>query len=198
MKTIGITGGVGAGKSTILNFLEKNYNSIILVADNIAHELEEPGNACYNDLLCLLGNDILDEEGKIIPRKMAEIIFKDQLILQKVNDIVHPAVKEYILNKIEDAKKQGVDYVIVEAALLIEEGYQYILDDMWYVRTSIPVRRQRLKSSRGYSDDKIDSIIANQMTDEEYMKVCDYVIDNDRDFEEVKKQIVDILGETDE
>lgn len=195
MITIGITGGVGAGKSAILDYLKTNYDCEVLVADIIAHKLEEPGNDCYNELVCVLGKDVLDDKGYIVPSKMAKLIFSNQDLLKKVNSIIHPAVKKYILDRIDEARGNGRKYVIVEAALLIEEGYQYILDKMWYVHTDSDIRRERLKSSRGYSDEKIDSIMRSQMTEQEFRSVCDSVIYNNTDFEDVKKQIVNILGD---
>lgn len=96
---------------------------------------------------------------------------------------MHPAVKEYVLNAVKEAKKEGIFMLVLEAALLIEEGYGEICDELWYIYASEEVRRKRLKSSRGYSDEKIDSIFASQLKEAEYRRHCKGVIDNDGDIE---------------
>ena len=195
MKTIGITGGVGAGKSTVLNYIEEHYNAYIIIADKLAYELESPGGICYDNIVGLLGEDVLDESGFIDKRSMASRIFFEPDLLKKVNDIIHPAVKQSILETIDRESQSGrYDYLVVEAALLIEEGYGAILDELWYIRVDSDIRRIRLKESRGYSDEKIDSIIASQLSDEEYMKNCKYVIDNSGEPEDTYSQIESIMS----
>jgi dephospho-CoA kinase len=94
MKIIGVTGGVGAGKSSVLNYFRENENARLLIADEIAHELMEPGGACYPKICELLGNGVLKEDGSIDRVKMAEVIFGDDSIRKEVNAIVHPAVQQ--------------------------------------------------------------------------------------------------------
>ena len=179
MKTIGITGGVGSGKSAVLEYIAEKYNALVIYADKLAYELESPGHICYDRIVELLGRDILDSEGFINKIAMAEKIFADNDLLREVNDIVHPAVKDYITDRIRrELEYDEYDYFVLEAALLIEEKYYEILDEFWYVRADEDVRRQRLRSSRGYSDEKIDSIMDSQLDDQTYMKYCKYVIDN--------------------
>lgn len=190
MKVIGITGGVGCGKSAILDELSSKYKCFILKADDAAKELETKGYDCYDKLVELLGDDILDEEGKIINRNMSAKIFANPMLLQAVNDIVHPAVREYILDSIEEQKKEGVsDYFFLEAALLIECGYKAIVDEMWYIFAKEDVRYQRLKESRGYSDEKIKSIMSSQLSDSEFRDASDFVVDNSYSLAETMKMI---------
>lgn len=199
MKTIGITGGVGAGKTEIINYIQNNYNCRVIIADKVAYDLESPGHECYNNIVMLLGNDIVDSDGYIVKNAMASKIFSDGSLLQKVNDIIHPAVKKYILETIEYEKSRGtIDYLLVEAALLIEDGYEKILDELWYIRVDRDVRAMRLKETRGYSDEKIDSIISKQLSDEEYAKHCKVVIDNSGDLSDTYRQIDLAFGGTDE
>lgn len=196
MKVIGITGGVGAGKSEVLNFLLEHYNCRVIMADRVAHQLEEPGGKCFEPLTGLLGTDILTPEGKIDRQKMAVRIFGDAAILEQVNGIVHPAVKEYLLEQIAQERVAGkFDYLFIEAALLIEEGYIGIVDEMWYVHADVSIRRQRLKQTRGYSDDKIDSILAKQLPEEAFYKYCRVVIENSGTLTGVYQQIEKELGE---
>ena len=190
MRFIGITGGVGAGKSEILNYIRKHYRCEIYLADEVAHELKDPGTECYHELICLLGADVKAPDGQIDRVKMAEKIFADQSILQKVNDIVHPAVKKYLLEHLEAAKKKGnVELFFVEAALLIESGYGELVDELWYIYAGEEVRRERLKKARGYSEEKIDRILAAQLSEEEFKKHCTFIIDNSGGLEDSYRQI---------
>jgi dephospho-CoA kinase len=190
MLLIGITGGVGAGKSEILKYIKEHYRCRIYMADDIAHLVKQPGEECYDALLELLGRDIVDGTGQINKKKMAELIFSDDELLSKVNAIVHPAVKKYILERISEAEADGdAELFFVEAALLIEAGYRSILDEIWYIYADEASRRKRLSDSRGYSDEKIDGILGSQLSDETFRENCDFVIDNSRTLEDSFKQI---------
>lgn len=196
MKIIGITGGVGAGKSEILAYIREHYNCQVILADNVAHQVEEPGQKCYNELVALLGADILNQDGTIQKTRMAAKIFADSRLLAKVNELVHPAVKEYILQKIAEKKKEGkLDFLFIEAALLIEDGYEQIVDELWYIYTKLDIRRERLKASRAYSDEKINQILQGQLSEEEFRKHCKVVIDNSGSLAEAYQQIDEKLGE---
>lgn len=196
MKLIGITGGVGAGKSRLLSYIEKNCNCRILMADNAAHTVKEPGQPCYERLVALLGTDIVQQDGLIDRQKMAAAIFSKEDMLKKVNEIIHPAVKEYILSEIQKERAAGKkDAFFVEAALLIEDGYEQILDELWYIYADPEVRRQRLKASRGYSDEKVVQIISSQLSEEEFRKHCKVVIDNSRSLSDTYMQIDERLKE---
>ncbi len=190
MKVIGITGGIGAGKTAVLSYMEKNYNCRILLADEAAHQVKEPGETCYFRLVELLGKEILDEEGRINRQRMAEKIFASPGLLARVNGVIHPAVKEMILSVIRRERKASVhDFLVIEAALLIEEGYLDVVDVMWYVHAGEETRRKRLKKSRGYSDEKIHSIMTKQLSEEQFRQYCQVVIDNDISFEDTCRQV---------
>lgn len=105
MKTIGITGGVGSGKSEILSYIRGHYPCEIVLADDVAKQLQEPGEACYGPLVELLGRDILGADGRILKAVMAYKIFGDRDLLAKVNGLIHPAVVAEILRKREVWKK---------------------------------------------------------------------------------------------
>ena len=135
MKTIGITGGIGAGKSLVLDYLKERYGAVVIVADRLAHELERPGQACYTRLIEAFGENILDENREIDKIRFAAMIFSDAKALEKTNEIIHPAVKEEILRRIKLQEEAGTALFVVEAALLIEEGYYKILSELWYIHT---------------------------------------------------------------
>lgn len=195
MRFIGITGGVGAGKSEILNYIRQNYPCEIYLADQVAHLVEQPGNPCYKALVELLGAHVVGADGKIDKKAMAEVIFRRQGLLNQVNAIIHPAVKEYLLEKLREARKAGkVELFFVEAALLIEGGYLALVDEMWYIYADEAVRRERLRGSRGYSDERISLIMSRQLTEERFRAGCDFVIDNSGSFEDSCRQIDKRLG----
>ena len=96
MKIIGITGGIGTGKSTVLAILEKEYQAYIVETDKLAHKLMSPGEIAYNQIVEVFGTDILQEDKTIDRGKLGGIVFQDEEKLQQLNKIVHPAVKQYI------------------------------------------------------------------------------------------------------
>ncbi len=190
MRLIGITGGVGAGKSSILEYIRAHYRCRIYLADEVAHEVKMPGQPCYEALVALLGQEILTENGEIHKGRMAEKIFRDGILLEQVNAIVHPAVQAYLLEQIRKAQEEGwAELFFIEAALLIECGYREIVDEMWYVHAREEVRYRRLKEGRGYSDGKIGQIMSSQLTEREFRAGSDFVIDNSGTLEDSIRQI---------
>lgn len=191
MITIGVTGGVGSGKSEILRYLEREYNCRILMSDNAAKELEKKSGPLYEPLISVLesaegarhkSGELLLSTGEIDKAEMARRIFADPGLLKKINELVHPAVNRYILDEIDRERKEGArEFFVLESALLLENGYDRILDSMWYIYTDEEVRAQRLRESRGYSDEKIRSIIDKQVSEEEFRRRCDIVIDNTKE-----------------
>ena len=150
MHFIGITGGVGAGKTAILSYLESNYPCRVMLADEIAHDVMEPGRDCYRKLQELFAKDqVFEADGQIDRKRMAQVLFSDEEKRLALNNIVHPAVKQYVIdemNRERAAQKNKV--LILEAALLIEEHYDEICDELWYIYTSEKNRRERLKLNR--------------------------------------------------
>lgn len=197
MRFIGITGGVGAGKSEILDYIGKHYSCEIYLADQVAHLVKQPGTKAYRALLSLLGQDVAGSDGQIDRAAMADRIFADPSLLEQVNGIIHPAVKAFLLERLERARAEGqADFFFVEAALLIEGGYLALVDEMWYIYADEAVRRKRLRASRGYSEEKIARIMSSQLTEEQFRENCDYIIDNSGDFAESCRQIDERLSGT--
>lgn len=190
MITIGITGGVGCGKSKVLEYIRDNYNCRVILADDVGNKVKEPSQACYEPLIELLGEDIVGEDSFIDKRAMAAKIFGNDELLEKVNEIIHPAVKNYFLEQKEFEEQKGkLDYLFLEAALLIECGYKSYVDEMWYIFAPEDIRSERLKNSRGYSDEKIKAIMAAQLTEEQFRAGSDFVIDNGGSLENTYEQI---------
>lgn len=196
---------MGSGKSELLRYIGEHYNCRILMADEASHEVMRVGGSIHDRLVTLLekypGQDpITGEDGEISRLEMAARMFSNEALRQQVNDLLHPAVREYILqaireeqDKADHGSREAVDYFFLEAALLIECGYRPLVDEMWYIYCNLAVRRKRLQESRGYSDAKIDSILAAQLSEEEFRKGSDVVIDNSGTLEEAYRQIDEVL-----
>ena len=187
---IGITGGVGAGKSTILEILKERYDAHLIIADDVAKHLMGKGKSAYRQIVKFFGTEILGENGEIDRQKMSALVYQDEEKRLAVNKIVHPLVKKAILKEQKKVSDRNPEQLIVlEAALLIEDNYKELLDELWAVIADKEVRIRRLMDSRGYSREKSESIIAAQLSDEEFQDACDFVIDNSGTIEETQKQI---------
>lgn len=195
MKVIGLTGGVGCGKSTVTDVLKENYNAHVIQCDKLGHEVLYPDGEAYQPVLALLGNEILDDKGWIDRSRVAAIVFQNPELLQKMNEIVHPAVIREVDRQIKEQRDLGAkDYVVMETALMIEAGMSGCCDVIWYVYADEATRSQRLKSSRGYSDERIRSVIGSQKSDEEFRQIADVVIDNSGSPENTRLQISKAIG----
>jgi len=199
VRRIGVTGGVGSGKSEVLHYMEEAYGALVLRTDDLAKELMEPGAACYEKVLELLGPGVLKQDGSFDRAGIAKIVFADPAVLEKMNSITHPAVLDYAADLVREAEENGKSIICLESALFLDEqgkkkgGETY--RELWYVYADEGVRRERLKASRGYTDEKISSIMAQQVSEEVLRSVCDAVIDNSGDFDDTKRQIDVLLGE---
>lgn len=195
MKVIGVTGGVGSGKSVVLSILENDYHAKTILADLVAHDLMEPGAKSYQEIVQTFGTKILSEDGTIDRQKLGNIVFGNEEKLQQLNAITHPNVKEEIRRRIDLIKEQGeASMILLEAALLIESGYEDIYDELWYIYVDKETRYQRLYDGRGYTREKTDSIMKNQLSEEEFRRFADVVIDNSYSIEKTKAQIQKICG----
>ncbi len=196
MRIIGITGGIGTGKSTVLQILQNEYNAYVVEADRLAHRLMEPGELAFSELVRVFGQEILGENGCIDRSVLGGIVFSNPEKLQQLNEIVHPLVKAAIREDI--AKKQqntSYDIYVIEAALLLEDGYKEICDAIWFIYSSIDIRIERLIKGRGGTKEKWISVMNNQSSDEYYRLNCDAVIDNGKTLEDTKKAIAQLLNE---
>ena len=190
MKIIGITGGVGAGKSTVLDYLEKEFNACVLQADKIGHLVMEPDGICYDQVIALFGKKIIKNDKTIDRKIVSDVVFAHEEMRQKLDHIIHPAVKRYILDEIEVQQRAGCPLMVVEAALLLEDHYDEICDEIWYVYVEEKTRIRRLQSSRGYTPEKTRAVLKNQKSDEEFRRFCQFMIDNSSDnVENTYKQI---------
>ena len=189
MRVIGVTGGVGSGKSAVLNYIEAHFDARIGKADEVGHMLMMPWGKCYEPVVKLFGDWVVKEDGSLDRQAIAQIVFKDSEMLKKLNGIIHPEVKKYIVNEIERSRKEETEFFFLEAALLLEEKYDEICDEIWYIYCEKEVRMERLRRDRGYSDERIRQVMENQLPDEEYEAHCDFQLYNDEDVAHTYLQI---------
>ncbi len=193
MKVIGITGGVGSGKSVVMNLLKEEYNAYLIFSDNVAHELMEIGGVNYNAIIETF-QDITDKEGNIDRQKLGAIVFQDENELKKLNEITHPNVIKELQTRIKKVKEQNnYSFIALEAALLIEEKYKILYDELWYIYAEQEVRIKRLKEGRGYTREKSISMIESQRPEKDFLEKCDKTINNSFSIEETKKELKKLL-----
>ena len=193
MKVIGITGGVGSGKTQVLEYLNEKYGATICLTDEVARKLQRKGGEVFAAIVEHFGEDILDEKGELDRQKLAAIVFTDSEELAVLNGLVHPAVKDEVKREIRKEERKNTNLFLLESALLIEDDYEEICDEVWYVHVDADIRKKRLMYGRGYSEKRVDNIIASQMKKKEYLMNCDRVIDNSGVFEETIIQLDQII-----
>lgn len=194
-KIIGVTGGLGAGKSTVMSILEEECHGEGIRMDQLGRELMEPKGPCYAPVVELFsreapGETVVRMDGSLDREKISSLVFQDGKLLAGLNAIVHPAVKIEVNKRIAQSK---AELVALESALLLEEQYDQICDSVWYVYVSVQERVKRLYEGRGYSEVKSYSIIKNQMSENQFMKACQVLIDNSKTFEETRKQVLEAV-----
>jgi len=179
MKVIGITGGIGSGKSLVADIMIKKYKAYFINTDRIAYEQMLPGGISYKGVVEYFGKEILNEDGTIDRNRLSKIVFSDKEKLLKLNSLTHPNVLIEVKKEIQKKRaEKNVPYCIIETALMIESGYDCICDEVWYVHCPADIRRQRLKLNRGYTDEKIDAIFASQSKEEDFFRKYKKVIYN--------------------
>lgn len=178
-KIIGLTGGVGCGKSTVVQLLQENYRCMAILTDEVSRQQMQPGGASYRRVVAEFGEGILNKDGTVNRARLAEMVFSDEEARKKLNALTHPPVTEYVLEQVKKERQENnYELLLIETALLIEGGYDKFCDQVWYVYAPEAQRRERLKKSRGYSDQKIDALMACQNTEGEFFAVATHVIEN--------------------
>lgn len=188
---IGLTGGVGCGKSTVMDYLKKRYHAYIIESDKVAKEIMNPGNKVYDEIVKAFP-EVLDA-GEIDRNKLAQIVFADKDNLLRLNAITHPGTINEILRRMKKAEN---DIIVIESAILLGSGLENYCDELWFVYCDLETRIERLMLGRGYSREKSISIINSQPSDEEYNRFADEYIDNSHSENDTKEQIDMILGTT--
>ncbi len=185
---IGVIGGVGAGKSTVLETLRQNYEFQIYRTDDMAKQLYHKGSPVFAPLTELLGEEILTPDGEGFQlTALAARLYSAPDLRKKLEEIVHPAVWREVHQLAWKAKKEG-SRIVVETALP-NQAFLADCDEVWFVYTERETRIQRLMQSRGYSRERAESIIAAQLEDDDYAALSNFVINNSFTEEETGNEI---------
>ena len=184
-RIIGVTGGVGAGKSTVLALLREKFGADVFLADTCAHELMEPGTRGLEQVVQALGSSFLAPDGSVDKKALAQRIFHDKEALRTMNAIIHPLVWETLGKR---AEASGRSLAVIEAAVF-DTAPDGLFDEIWYVYADPECRIRRLMESRGYSREKSLGIIRNQVSDQVFREHTDYVIENNGDLKGTRRQI---------
>ena len=184
---LGITGSSGAGKSTVCEILEEKYNMKIINADKIARELSKKGTRYIADIIEKFGKNIVDENGELKRKKLAEIIYSDPVKREELNSCTFKYIKEEIEKQIRQTEENKD--IAIDAPLLFESGLDKICDKVIGV-----VSKKELQLDRIVARDNVDYDHANmrldaQQDDEFYRKNCDMIIENNYDIENIERQI---------
>ncbi len=189
-RVIGITGGVGSGKSTALMLLKEKYDAYICMADELGHRAMDQGTDAYIQIVKQFGPDILACNGEINRNALADIVYHDEGRLHCLNRIIHPYVKREIRKQMERCPAR---LFVLETAILFETGCDRLCDEVWGVIAGDEIRIARLMESRGYSREKAESIMRQQMSSGELAERCDLVLVNDGDRQELLDQLENVL-----
>ena len=159
---LGITGGAGSGKTTVVEKIQELVPAVFLHCDVIAHQLMEPGKASYEALIREFGEEILEPGQQTISRpRLAAVAMATETTRKRLNELTHPLVRKAVEEELKRLETEGFEGVaVIEAALLIEAGYKDICDSLWYVYAPVEDRIRRMKEKRGYSEEKIANILA--------------------------------------
>jgi len=188
MKVIGLTGGIGSGKSTVSRFLAE-LGAIILDVDRVGHEAFKPDTEIWRQVVAAFGRQILTPGGDIDREKLGEIVFGNPESLARLNQIMHPRMHEIVTAQLDDYRRQGMDVVVLEAPLLIEAGWASSVDEVWVTVASEATVLSRLEVQKGLSRQQALARIHSQLSSEERVRHADVVIDTDCDLEELKTRV---------
>ena len=190
---IGITGGIGSGKSVVTKLLYSKFNAAVIDTDTIGHEVVEAGKSTYKQVVASFGQEVLADDNSIDRKKLGNIVFGNNELLLKLNNIIHPAVELEVDRKIAEFKKKKYNYIALETALLIKVGYNIKCDKIWFVYADRDVRLKRLYDNRGMNKEQAMKIFESQNSEKEFRSIADDVIDNSGTEAETEIQIKNIL-----
>ncbi len=190
-KVIGLTGGIGSGKSTVSQCLAE-LGAVILDADKVGHEAFKPNTAAWHEVVATFGEQVIAPGGEIDRKKLGEIVFNSPESLARLNQIMHPRMYEMMKDQIEEYRQQGVDVVVLEAAVLLEANWTPLVDEVWVTVASESAVLERLKQQRGLAEEQTLARIRSQLTIEARTKHADIVINNDGDLDEMRAKIKEL------
>jgi len=191
MKVIGLTGGIGSGKSTVAQFLAE-LGAVVLDADKVGHVAFKPGTEAWREVVAAFGRQILTPDGEIDRRKLGEVVFGNPEALLRLNQIMHPQIDKMVKAQFEEYRRQGVRVVVLEIPLLLETGGTSLVDEVWVTVASESTVLRRLEERSGLSRQQSLARIRSQMSNEERVKHADEVINNDDSLDELKAKVKEL------
>ncbi len=188
--TIGVTGGIGSGKSTVSGIL-RDLGAAIVDADAIARIVTGKGGKALEELTGYFGTGILSDSGELNRKKLADLVFNDPVKLHALDSITHKYIVEKMNESIKSIRVSGkIDVVVVDAPIPLEHGFLDLVDEVWVVVADHETRIRRIMERSGYSSEEALERMHAQMKDEEYLKIADEVIQNNRSIEELEQAVV--------
>jgi len=191
MKVIGLTGGIGSGKSKVSQFLAE-LGAVILNADEVGHEAFKPDTEIWRQVVAAFGRRILTPDGNIDRKKLGNIVFGNPESLSRLNQIMHPRLYALVKAQLEEYRRQGVAVAVLEAPLLIEAGWTSLVDEVWVTTASETTVLKRLEERTGLSQVESLTRIHSQLSSAERVKYADVVINTDCDLDEVKAKVKEL------
>jgi len=188
MKVIGLTGGIGSGKSMVSQFMQE-LGAVLIDADTVGHEAYQPGTDTWRELIAAFGEQILASDNSIDRKKLGGIVFGNSESLARLNQIMYPRMHQMMGDRIEECRRQGVEVVVLEAAILLEAGWNQLVDEVWITVAPESVVVERTRERTGLPEEQILARIRSQMSSEERAKHADVVINNDGSLEELKDKV---------
>jgi dephospho-CoA kinase len=186
---IGLTGGIGAGKSTVTQVLEE-LGAAVIDADKVGHQIYLPDLPAWREIVETFGREVLHADRTINRQALGKIVFTDPEALRTLNRIVHPKMFERMAELIAELRARGgIKAIVIEAAILIEANWQPLADQIWLVVASEPVVIKRLAKQRNLSPEQVRTRIAAQLSNEERLKHAHVVIRNDGSIDEVRTAV---------
>ena len=197
MKIIGLTGGIGTGKSTVSAYHAQKGCKII-DADLISHQMTEAGSPCLAEIKAAFGEDVFLRDGNLDRKKVGRLVFADATKKKTLEQIITRRVIEKTLRILQDCRAQQEDLVVLDAPLLFECGMQRYTDETWLVVCRTETRLRRIAARDGLAEEDIQKRIANQMSTEQKEKLADYIIDNSRDLAWLYAQVDTLLAKSEQ
>ncbi len=188
MFVIGLTGGIGSGKSTVCDMLRAK-GAAVVHADLVGHEVYRPGSAVWDEVVAAFGREVLATDGQIDRRNLGSIVFADPEARRRLNAITHPPMRRLMIERLDDLRRQGERVAVLEAALLFEAGWVDLTDEVWLTLLRPAVAAQRLMERSGLSQQEAEARIASQLSNEERLEHADVVIDTDCSLAEVARRV---------
>lgn len=191
MYTIGLTGGIGTGKSVVAQLLAEQ-GAAILDADRVGHEVYAPGGPAYDDVIAEFGAEVVAGDGSIDRKKLGPIVFSSPEKLARLNAITHPRMKEMMRARLADVAADGVDVAVLEAALLFDAGWDDLTDEVWVTVVDAETAARRASERSGIPVEQVlERIQKAQMASDERIRRSDVVIDTSGTLEDTRRRTLE-------